>query len=89
MPELCAYCSREADGPMLVQGNNMAHAECVIRCLNELLDPDWESGKELLKIYVKLAEDQANLPEPDLDAHTAIEPVAKLFPPFASKLGGD
>ena len=44
MAEICVYCPKPADGPMLVMGKSMAHSDCVIRKLNELLDPDWEEG---------------------------------------------
>ena len=40
----CAYCRKSPDGPMLVMGRSWAHAECVIRKLNELLDPEWEDS---------------------------------------------
>jgi hypothetical protein len=38
----CAYCGAFADGPMLCMGEHMAHVQCTIRKLNELLDPDWD-----------------------------------------------
>lgn len=37
----CYYCEKAADGPMLAMGEDMAHTECVIRKLNELLDPNF------------------------------------------------
>ena len=40
--EECAYCHRKADGAMLTAGTYMAHSDCVIRKLNELLDPDYD-----------------------------------------------
>ena len=45
-PTKCPYCDKKPDGPMLQMGSSIAHAHCVIRVLNELLDPDWEKGKE-------------------------------------------
>jgi len=42
----CAYCGDEPDGAMLRMGNIMAHATCVIRKLNKLLDPDYEGKGE-------------------------------------------
>lgn len=58
----CWYCGHKADGPMLAMGNQMAHAKCVIRKLNELLDPDYEGKGEPDEVigfkagYVKLAD---------------------------------
>lgn len=46
----CSYCDNEADGAMLVMGNAIAHADCVIRKLNELLDPDFGGAGEPSKI---------------------------------------
>jgi len=37
----CAYCGKKPDGAMLTMNSSMAHADCVIRKLNELLDPDY------------------------------------------------
>jgi len=42
--DACAYCNKPADGPMLSMGEMNAHADCVVRALRELLDPDWEPG---------------------------------------------
>ena len=49
----CVYCNKPADGPMLRMGEYWAHADCVIRRLNELLDPDWDMGREPEQIVVK------------------------------------
>jgi len=46
LPAYCAYCGDEPDGAMLRMGNIMAHATCVIRKLNKLLDPDYEGKGE-------------------------------------------
>lgn len=43
---ICPYCKKPADAAMLTVGGVILHADCVIRMLNELLDPDWEKGKE-------------------------------------------
>jgi len=43
---VCAYCKGEPDGAMLAMGKSMAHARCVIKKLNELLDPDYEGEGE-------------------------------------------
>ncbi len=53
----CFYCGKKPDGAMLKMGTNIAHADCVIRKLNELLDPDWEIGdtREPDKIIGSLA----------------------------------
>ncbi len=46
--ELCCYCEKKADGPMLSMGSKMAHADCAIQKLNELLDYDYDgSGKPI------------------------------------------
>ncbi len=37
----CPYCGEKPDGAMLTMGNSMAHSDCVIQKLNELLDPDF------------------------------------------------
>lgn len=64
----CCYCPQKADGAMLTVGYRVAHADCVIRKLNELLDPDYDGKGEPAQVvgylagYVKLADDQ-NLPE--------------------------
>ena len=42
----CAYCERAADGPMLRMGAVVAHARCVADKLRELVDPDWEPGRQ-------------------------------------------
>jgi len=63
----CCYCGKKPDGAMLTMGSQMAHADCVIRKLNELLDPDWEVGDTrepdkiigILAGYVVLADDQS------------------------------
>ena len=45
-PLLCDLCGHEATGPMLRLGLGIGHAECVAKALRELLDPDWEPGRE-------------------------------------------
>jgi len=50
LEEVCAYCPNKPDGAMLVMGNTMAHAPCVVQKLNELLDPDWDIGRQPSKI---------------------------------------
>ena len=40
----CAICHGPGDGPMFSLGEYYAHVPCVIRRLNELLDPLWEEG---------------------------------------------
>jgi len=47
---LCAYCGKPADGAMLTMGDSMAHADCVIRRLNELLDYNYDGIGEPIKI---------------------------------------
>lgn len=53
--EECCYCKGEPDGAMLVMSSQMAHVYCVIRKLNELLDPDYEGKGEPDKIIGFLA----------------------------------
>ena len=42
----CYKCHLPADGPMLHVTGYYLHVPCVLRMLNELLDPDWEPGRE-------------------------------------------
>ncbi len=71
--ETCSYCGKKQDGAMLTMGYSMAHAECAIRKLNELLDPDWGTGdiREPIKVvgflagYVKLVDDPFEIDIPD------------------------
>ena len=60
--EICPYCGKNADAAMLVMGNSMAHADCVILKLNELLDPEYDGTGKPRKILVVLDGDQS-LPE--------------------------
>ena len=53
--EQCCYCTKKPDGAMLIMGNSMAHATCVIGKLNELLDPDFKGKGEPDKIVGILA----------------------------------
>ena len=46
----CIYCPKPADGAMLIMGNLMAHPNCVIQKLNELLDPDYDGSEEPARI---------------------------------------
>ena len=51
----CIYCHKAPDGAMLTMGKNLAHADCVIRKLNELLDPDYEgvgNPQQIIRIIV-------------------------------------
>ena len=50
MDDYCHYCGRAADGPMLTMGCHMAHVVCVIRKLNELLDPEFDGAGSPLEI---------------------------------------
>ena len=43
---ICTYCRKPADGPMLEMGCDMAHVDCVVRELNELVDPDYDGQGE-------------------------------------------
>lgn len=43
---ICTFCNKPADGPMLTMGKAMAHSDCVIRRLNELLDPFYDGEGE-------------------------------------------
>lgn len=52
---ICHYCGEKPDGAMLTMGEWMAHATCVIRKLNELLDPEWDGKGEPDKIVGFLA----------------------------------
>lgn len=61
-PEVCGYCGNKADGAMLVMGNIMAHVPCVVQKLNELLDPDWDIGKEPSKIVDFVLKHQKGIP---------------------------
>ncbi len=78
----CCYCDKPADAAMLSMGKLMAHDTCVIRKLNELLDPDYDGTGEPLEIvikkypagkWVKLADDQS-LPEYPLDEYKGHDP---------------
>jgi len=42
----CAFCGKPPNGAMLRVGNNLVHATCNIRKLNEMLDPDYEGEGE-------------------------------------------
>lgn len=61
----CCFCEGKPDGTMFRMGNRMAHATCVIRSLNELLDSDFDRVGDPQKVvgcltgYVKLADDQS------------------------------
>ena len=54
----CIYCHKKPDGAMLTMGTAIAHAPCVIRKLNELVDPDYKGKGEPKTSYVKLAKYQ-------------------------------
>jgi len=43
---ICAFCPQPPNGPMFFQGGLLAHADCVIRELNKLLDPDFDGVSE-------------------------------------------
>ena len=47
---ICPICNKEADGAMLILNAVMYHADCIVERLNQLIDPDWEIGKEPRKI---------------------------------------
>ncbi len=53
--EECCYCGKKPDGAMLMMGNQLAHADCAIRKLNELLDPDYDGTSEPEKVVGYLA----------------------------------
>jgi hypothetical protein len=55
---VCCLCSKDADGPMFIMMGNMAHADCVIKKLNRLLDPDWQVGTLPREIVGYLKDDQ-------------------------------
>ena len=61
-PATCAFCGGKDDGAMLRVGNSLAHAGCTIVALNQLIDPEWEQGKEPKKIIGWL-KSQPTLPE--------------------------
>ena len=71
--EGCCYCPKKADGAMLVMGDNMAHADCVIRKLNELLDPDWfmDSDFEPLDVvgFLVKAQELPLLSDEEMEQH--------------------
>lgn len=54
-PEICCYCGNKADGAMLGMGASIAHADCAIHKLNELLDYDYDGKGKPIKIvgYIK------------------------------------
>jgi len=68
--EICAYCGKPADGAMLCMGSTMAHFDCVIRKLNELLDPDYEGEGEPSKIIGSLYK-----PKPDKDRRSLVATI--------------
>lgn len=47
---VCDLCGKPADGPMLNVGETMSHVPCIFTALRQLLDPDWEPGKEPAKL---------------------------------------
>ena len=46
----CYCCGKPADGAMLGMGQYIAHAFCVIRKLNELLDSSFDGTGEPVRI---------------------------------------
>ena len=56
--EECAYCDKKPDGAMLTMGNSMAHLDCVVRKLNELVDYDWDGVNDPIEFIGFLAKVQ-------------------------------
>ena len=56
----CIYCPKPADGAMLIMGNLMAHPNCVIQKLNELLDPDYDGSEEPVRIVGDISQRNAD-----------------------------
>lgn len=76
---VCCYCLLPADGPMLVMGEAMAHADCVTEKLQELLDPDYEGptieeaeaavhhGEQLVDERAKQRQGKLLITDPQMD----------------------
>lgn len=66
METVCPYCEETLDGPVLIlKGDkdwkdvHYYHADCIIRMMNELLDPDFDGTGEPEQILRYKGEDLA------------------------------
>ncbi len=71
--EACCYCDKKADGAMLVMGDTMAHSDCVIQKLNELLDYDYDGKGKPIKVVDYVSRHRLDRPDREKIAQTPIE----------------
>jgi len=81
--KVCTYCTKPADGPMLIMGNNMAHTDCVLQHLNELLDYDYDGKGEPIKIVGYIRE-QEMFDKPD--SISSVDELEKFYSWYGKRL---
>lgn len=79
----CAYCHKKPNGAMLSAGYMLYHVDCIIKMLNELLDPDWEQGygrdPEKVVGYCKINTETKELQEALEYMHEAYEVMVDYY----------